>query len=119
VIVEGVGGWLVPVERELTMADLAVEFDLPVLIVAANQLGALNHTLLTVHAVKAAKLACAGVLLNEARPPAPDDAATLTNRPVLEQLLDLPVVEIAHGADGAEALQRLPAIAALLAGKTP
>jgi dethiobiotin synthetase len=116
VIVEGVGGWLVPVERELTMADLAVEFGLPVIVVAANQLGALNHTLLTVQAVHAAKLKCAGVILNQARPAAEDDAAALTNRAVLEQLLDLPVVEAGYEAELGEVLRKLPGVAEMVKG---
>jgi dethiobiotin synthetase len=99
VIVEGCGGWLVPVTRDFSMADLAVEFALPVLVVAANRLGAINHTLLTVAAVKASGLACAGVILNHPQPPADDDGAALTNRAVLEELLDVPMLgEIAFDA---------------------
>ena len=48
VIVEGVGGWLVPILRDYSVADLAAEMGLPVVVVAANRLGAINHTLLTV-----------------------------------------------------------------------
>jgi len=99
VIVEGAGGWLVPVTRDFSMADLAAEFALPVLVVAANRLGVINHTLLTVAAVKAGGLACAGVILNHPHPPADDDAAILTNRAVLEELLDVPLLgEIGFGA---------------------
>ena len=87
VIVEGAGGWLVPVTRDFSMADLASEFDLPVLIVAANRLGALNHTLLTVRAIQAAELRCAGVILNQLTPPTDEDPAAITNASVLEELL--------------------------------
>lgn len=114
VIVEGAGGWLTPVERNSTLADLAVEFALPVLVVAGNKLGALNHTLLTVRAVLAAGLPCAGVILNSTQLPAPDDAAALTNRAVLEQLLEVPVVEVDFDRDPRPALERLPAVAELL-----
>ena len=62
VIVEGAGGWLVPVTRDFSMADLAAEFALPVLVVAANRLGVINHTLLTVAAIHARGLRCAGVI---------------------------------------------------------
>ncbi len=102
-IVEGAGGWFVPVLRDFSMADLAVEFALPVLVVAANRLGALNHTLLTVRAVQAAGLECAGVILNQIKAPAEDDAAAVTNQAILEELLgDLGVKllgEIAYGAE--------------------
>jgi dethiobiotin synthetase len=47
VLVEGVGGWLVPILQNYAVADLAREFDLPVLVVVANRLGALNHAALT------------------------------------------------------------------------
>ena len=92
VVVEGVGGWLVPVARDFSMADLAAEFALPVLVVAANRLGAINHTLLTVAAVKARGLVCAGVILNHPHPPAAGDAAALTNAAVLEDVLDVPLL---------------------------
>jgi dethiobiotin synthetase len=98
VIVEGCGGWLVPVTRDLSMADLAIEFALPVLVVAANRLGVINHTLLTVAAIKASGLRCAGVILNHIQPPAADDAAVLTNAGVLGELLAVPLLgEVAFG----------------------
>ena len=90
VIVEGAGGWLVPVTRDFSMADLAAEFALPVLVVAANRLGAINHTLLTVAAIHASGLRCVGVILNQTQPPADDDAAVVTNAGVLGELLASP-----------------------------
>lgn len=110
VIVEGCGGWLVPVTQDFSMADLAAEFALPVLVVAANRLGVINHTLLTVAAIRARGLVCAGVLLNQVQQPAPDDAAVLTNDAVLEELLDVPVLgELEFGNDTlpADLLSRL------------
>lgn len=65
VLVEGAGGWLVPIDRDRTMADLAAAFALPVVVVAANRLGVLNHALLTVRAIHAAGLECRAVFLNE------------------------------------------------------
>ncbi len=98
-IVEGVGGWQVPITRDYFVSDLAVECGLPVAVVVANKLGALNHTLLTVAAIRATGLECAGVILNHvSAPPDPPDIATTTNRSVLEDLLDVPILfEIAHG----------------------
>ncbi len=87
VIVEGAGGWLVPITRDFSMADLAVEFALPVLIVAANRLGVINHTLLTITAIRARGLECAGVVLNHPHAPSPDDPAIVTNASVLGELL--------------------------------
>ncbi len=98
-IVEGAGGWLVPITRDYFLADLAAEFALPVAVVVANRLGALNHTLLTVQAIRARGLKCAGLILNHTQPPAElPDMATTTNRSILEDLLDVPILfEIAHG----------------------
>ena len=53
VVVEGVGGWLVPLSGELTVADLAAELGLPVVLVVGVRLGCLSHALLTVESVAA------------------------------------------------------------------
>jgi len=90
VIVEGVGGWLVPITRDYFVADLAIEMGLPVVVVAANKLGVLNHTLLTVQAIQARGMRCAGVILNNIGDAS--DAVTSTNRSVLEHLLEVPVL---------------------------
>ena len=96
VVVEGAGGWLVPITREFSMADLAVEFGLPVIVVAANRLGAINHTLLTINAVRAMGMQCAGIVVNQPIA-AQDPLATATNRSVLEHLLPgIEILEIAH-----------------------
>jgi dethiobiotin synthetase len=98
VIVEGAGGWLVPITRDYAIADLAADLALPVIIVAANRLGAINHTRLTVAAVLASGLRCAGVILNHVQSPAEDDPAIITNRSILEDLLPVPILaEIEHG----------------------
>ncbi len=64
VVVEGAGGWLVPIDAGKSVADLAVYLGLPVAVVAANRLGCLNHTFLTVGAIDASGLDCLGVFLN-------------------------------------------------------
>jgi dethiobiotin synthetase len=98
-IVEGAGGWLVPISRDYYVADLAAEFNLPVAVVVANRLGALNHALLTVSAVRARGLECAGLILNHPSPE--EDIATTTNRGVLEEFAGAPVLfEIAYGQRG-------------------
>lgn len=65
VLVEGVGGWLVPIERNYTVADLAREMGLPVAVVVLNRLGALNHAALTIHHLRGTGLECAGIILND------------------------------------------------------
>jgi dethiobiotin synthetase len=90
-LVEGVGGWLVPIQRDYLVSDLAAELGLPVVVVAANRLGALNHTLLTVRNIQSAGLKCAGVILNEIGPGS-GDPATATNASILETLMDVPIL---------------------------
>lgn len=68
-LIEGVGGWAVPLTPSLTVEDLAMALKLPVIIVAANRLGMLNHTLLTVEAVRDCGLTLAGVVINNGMGP--------------------------------------------------
>ena len=71
-LMEGVGGWAVPLTRAMTVEDLAMGMRLPVIIVSANRLGMLNHTLLTVDAVRESGLSIAGIVVNNALGPASD-----------------------------------------------
>lgn len=64
IIVEGVGGVRVPLTPEFDLLDLAVEFALPVVIVARWNRGMINHTLMTIDCVRAADLKIAGVVIN-------------------------------------------------------
>src|SRR6201999_2532709 len=63
--VEGVGGWRTPLAPSYDVRDWARDLALPVVVVALNRLGVLNHTLLTVESIRAAGLTCAGIILNE------------------------------------------------------
>jgi dethiobiotin synthetase len=87
IVVEGAGGWMVPILSDYAVADLAVELGVPVLVVAANRLGVLNHALLTVEAVLSRGLKCVGVILNNPISGEAGDAARVTNGGVLEDLL--------------------------------
>jgi dethiobiotin synthetase len=64
VLVEGVGGVMVPIDEQHTILDLAVEFDLPTVIVARPRLGTINHSLLTIEAVRSAGLPVAGIVIS-------------------------------------------------------
>ena len=91
VIVEGVGGWLVPIRSDYFVSDLAVEMKLPVLVVAQNRLGCLNHTALTVRSVAEHKLRCLGVALIAA--PRTSDIAAATNADILKRILNVPLLD--------------------------
>jgi dethiobiotin synthetase len=90
VLVEGVGGWLVPIRSDYFVSDLAVELKLPVLVVAQNRLGCLNHTALTVRSIAAHRLPCAGVVLNGI--PEASDIASVTNVDILRKIVDPPLL---------------------------
>lgn len=64
VIVEGIGGALVPYNKKRLIIDIAKELKLPVLIVVENKLGAINHTLLTVEAVRKRGMKILGIVFN-------------------------------------------------------
>ena len=97
VLVEGVGGWLVPIQKDYTVADLAHECGLPVVVVVLNRLGALNHTALTVRQIQSAGLHCAGLILNDGPSSKEtvdesEGVAAVTNGSILEEWLGLPVL---------------------------
>lgn len=77
-LIEGAGGWLSPITESATVADLAQQIGAPVIIVARNGLGTINHTLLTIESIRSRGLDIAGVILNEAHPNA-NDESTETN----------------------------------------
>ena len=96
-LVEGVGGWLVPLAPGYSAADLAKAMDLPVLLVVRNRLGALNHTLLTLESITNHGLTCGGIVLNN-HPADDGDAARNGNRRLLPTLTDVPILfEITSG----------------------
>lgn len=84
VLVEGAGGLMTPISDNLYVADLAAEFNFPLVVVAANQLGVINQTLQTLVTASTfcEGLPISGIVLNRPRPV--DDDASLTSN--LEEL---------------------------------
>jgi dethiobiotin synthetase len=98
VVVEGAGGWRVPLAEGYDMADLAKDLGLPVILVVGNRLGALNHTILTVDAIRAKGLPIAGLVVNHLAEEL--DTAAITNKGMIEELTGVPILaEIIHGQD--------------------
>jgi dethiobiotin synthetase len=64
-LVEGVGGILVPLRRDLLLADFLAELRMPALVVARPGLGTINHTLLTLEALRSRKIPVLGVLCTQ------------------------------------------------------
>jgi len=68
VVVEGAGGFRVPINRQETMADLAVKLDLPIILVVGVRLGCINHALMTAASIRAAGLNLVGWVANRIDP---------------------------------------------------
>jgi dethiobiotin synthetase len=113
VLVEGAGGLLVPLAERATYADLAVALGLPVLVVARAGLGTVNHTALTVEALRRRGLAIAGIVLNrtapEDDPSVPHNAAEIARLTGIAPAALLPFV--------ADIDARAAALRSTLAGK--
>ena len=77
-LIEGAGGWRVPITPKADMSVMATALGFPILIVAKAGLGTINHTLLTIEAVERDGLQVAGVVLSER--PEDDRAMTRSNR---------------------------------------
>lgn len=90
VVVEGTGGLLAPVTSDVTMADLAGKWGLPLLVVARPGKGTLNHVALTVRQARSHGLDVVGLVLS--RWPEDPDVATQTNPEELERLTGVPVL---------------------------
>jgi dethiobiotin synthetase len=89
VIVEGIGGLLVPLTARATVAELARRMNLPLILVTRPGLGTLNHTLLSLRVAEACGLSVVGVIVNAVRPPSREPFARLaeqTNPEILNRL---------------------------------
>jgi dethiobiotin synthetase len=83
IVVEGVGGWKVPLGERLMLADLARAMQLPVIVVVGLRLGCLNHALLTIEAIQRDGTALAGWIANQVDPDmerAEENIAALASR---------------------------------------
>lgn len=87
-IVEGIGGVLVPIARDFWAVDWMVKWKLPALVVARAGLGTLNHTLLTVEALQKRKIKVLGVIVNGYKG---KELSERTNVQALRKLLKVPV----------------------------
>jgi len=108
VIVEGAGGLFSPLGDGFYNADLAADFDLPLVVVAANRIGTLHATLATLLAARAFRggtLTIEAIVLNDVGPDDRTDPSRATNaaelqRHIAEPLLglDVPIIEVRFGA---------------------
>ena len=88
-IVEGIGGLLVPIKKDYLVSDFIRDLDIPVIIVARAGLGTINHTLLTQKSALDYGLVVKGVIINSFKK---KGIAEETNPQVLRELLDVPLL---------------------------
>jgi dethiobiotin synthetase len=96
VLVEGIGGWRVPLASDLSLVDLVRDKALPVLLVVGVKLGCINHALLSIEAIRADGVHFAGWIANRIDPDYPDGAATIgaiAERAGAAPLAELPWIE--------------------------
>lgn len=89
-LVEGAGGFYSPIAMDGLNADLASGLQLPVLIVAANRLGCINHILLTVEAAQHRNLAVSHIILNAGD----DNTVQQSNLDALTGLVNVPLLHV-------------------------
>ncbi len=88
-LVEGAGGWRVPLNDDELLSELAVELKLPVVLVVGMRLGCINHALLTCEAIAADGLQLAGWVANHVDP---DMSRPDENLATLQQLIKAPLL---------------------------
>ncbi|MFK7976508.1 MAG: dethiobiotin synthase [Halioglobus sp.] len=94
VLVEGAGGWRVPINNRETLADVARDLQAPVILVVGMRLGCINHALLTAEAILGDRLPLAGWVANRVEP---QMACYEENLATLKRLLRAPCLgEIPH-----------------------
>ena len=91
-IIEGAGGWSLPINDEEYLSDWVKAREIPVILVVGMKLGCLNHTLLTYQALEAQGIKCLGWIANEIDPNMSEFDANLES---LKQRLDAPLLAIA------------------------
>jgi dethiobiotin synthetase len=106
-VVEGAGGWRVPLDERRSMADLVKALDLPVILVVGLRLGCLNHAVLTAEAIARSGIRLAGWVANGIDP---DFAHSAENVDYLERHLSAPLLGVIPCYE-----QTLPEMAALAA----
>ena len=91
-IVEGAGGWLVPInESGITFADLAEQWNIPIILVSRHYLGSINHTLLTIESIKARKMTIHGIIY--VGEPLPDTCEIIEKISGVKTLFSVPLFD--------------------------
>jgi dethiobiotin synthetase len=108
VVVEGVGGFRVPLADDFDSADLAAQLNLPIVLVVGLRLGCISHSLLTIEAIVARNLVVAGWVVNEIDPDmqfADENVAALAQRIPAPLLGRVPYLDNPTAASAAEYIE--------------
>ena len=103
-IVEGAGGIFCPLSNQSTVMELARKLNGPVIVVAANRLGVINHTRLTVNALQSQGLKVTAIVLNETAAEVLKNSDPSTSTNALQLMHWVPNIPLFHCDFGAEAL---------------
>ena len=91
-IVEGAGGWLVPINDEgITFADLAEQWNIPIILVSRHYLGSINHTLLTIESIQARNIKIHGIIY--VGEPLPDTCEIIEKISGVKTLFSVPLFD--------------------------
>jgi len=92
-IIEGIGGIMVPITKDYSVLDMAKDFGVPIIVVTRPGLGMINHTLLTVNYALKEGLPVAGIIINYHQP-AEGTIAEQTNPELLATICPVPILGI-------------------------
>ena len=109
-VIEGAGGVLVPMNDRHMMVDLMAKLGVPVVLVCRSGLGTINHTLLSLDALRARHINILGVIING--PPAPHNVAAIKEFGKVDVIAEIPHLTPLRG----EVLSKVPGNMALLGG---
>lgn len=98
-LIEGSGGLLVPYAEKDLIIDIVSELNLPTLLVAANKVGTINHTLLSLEALKSRNIPCLGIIMTQPQKTEPSKALE-DNPKIIEKISKTPILAtLSHTAD--------------------
>jgi dethiobiotin synthetase len=112
-IIEGIGGLLVPMDEKHTFLDAAADMKSPAVIVARPALGTINHTLLTLQALRSRNIPIAGVVINRYPTDTPN-LAEETNPRAIEKWGKVPILAIVPDTPIPKTISPHPIPAAIL-----
>jgi dethiobiotin synthetase len=92
VFTEGAGGMLVPLTRTKMIIDIVAELSIPVVIVVDNKIGCVNHTLLTIEALRNRNIPIAGLIFNQKQQNILGNTITEDNPRIINQISNVPIL---------------------------